>query len=108
GPDDLDAWRAMERLVDDGGVREIGASNMTAAQVEELVELAKIKPAYIQNRCYARTGWDAEVRAVCAHHGIVYQGFSLLTANRQVLASPHVAAIAARHGKTIPQVVFRF
>ena len=36
------------------------------------------------------------------------QGFSLLTANRQVLADPGVAKIAEAHGKTVPQVIFRF
>jgi diketogulonate reductase-like aldo/keto reductase len=48
------------------------------------------------------------VRAACDEHRIVYQGFSLLTANRQVLANPKVAAIATHHRVTPAQVVFRF
>jgi diketogulonate reductase-like aldo/keto reductase len=39
---------------------------------------------------------------------MTYQGFSLLTANRDVLTHPETAHIAARHGKTAAQVVFRF
>jgi diketogulonate reductase-like aldo/keto reductase len=39
---------------------------------------------------------------------MIYQGFSLLTANRQVLSSTHLIAIARRHSKTIPQVLYRF
>ena len=31
-----------------------------------------------------------------------------MTANRQVLAAGDLAGIAARHGRTIPQIVFRF
>lgn len=108
GADDHAAWRAMESLVDAGTVRVLGASNVSAQQVDALVAFARIKPAYVQNRCYARTGWDAQTRGVCAKHGIGYQGFSLLTANRQVLAHAGVAAIAKRHGKTVAQVVFRF
>jgi diketogulonate reductase-like aldo/keto reductase len=108
GSDDHDAWRAMERLVDAGGVRVLGASNVTPQQVADLVAFAKIKPAYIQNRCYAKTAWDSQTRALCERHKIVYQGFSLLTANRQVLANPAVVAIAKTHGKTVSQVVFRF
>ena len=42
-------------------------------------------PAFVQNRCYAGRGWDRDVRAFCRERGIVYQGFSLLTANREVL-----------------------
>ena len=53
-------------------------------------------------------GWDAQVRKVAARHGVVYQGCSLLTANRRETDTPTVHAIAKAHGKTMPQVVFRF
>jgi diketogulonate reductase-like aldo/keto reductase len=62
----------------------------------------------VQNRCFARTGWDRGVREFCASHGIVYQGFSLLTANPEVLRHPIVRAVCARTGRTAAQVVFRF
>jgi diketogulonate reductase-like aldo/keto reductase len=48
------------------------------------------------------------VRAFCAANGIVYQGFSLLTANREVLANRAVRQLAERHGKTVAQIIFRF
>jgi diketogulonate reductase-like aldo/keto reductase len=108
GPDDHEAWRAMESLVERGRVRMLGASNVTAKQVRDLVAFARVPPRFVQNRCYASRRWDAEVRAVCASSGIVYQGFSLLTANRHVLADRRVAAIASRHKKTPAQIVFRF
>src|SRR5206468_10038338 len=62
----------------------------------------------VQNRCYADRGWDRRVREFCSAHGLVYQGFSLLTANRDVLAHPELARIAQRHGRSVAQVVFRF
>ena len=62
----------------------------------------------VQNRCYASLGWDKEVREICRAHGIIYQGFSLLTANREVLADPGIRAIAQRLGTGLAQVVFRF
>jgi diketogulonate reductase-like aldo/keto reductase len=108
GAEDHEAWRAMEALVDAGSVKQIGVSNVTAQQVEALVAFGRIKPRYVQNRCYAKTGWDAQTRALCAKHGITYQGFSLLTANRQVLANLAVSLIASRHGRSVAQVVFRF
>jgi len=108
GDDDWQIWRAMERLAHDGKARTLGVSNVSAEQLYELVLDAKVKPAFVQNRCYARDGWDADVRALCREHGIAYQGFSLLTANRRELASPRVRAIAERLGCTIAQLVFRF
>ena len=45
---------------------------------------------------------------ICAANGLAYQGFSLLTANRAVLAHPDVMRLAADYGKTPSQIVFRF
>jgi len=65
-------------------------------------------PVFVQNRCFARQGWDRDVRAFCRDRGIVYQGFSLLTANPEVLGHPLVARLAARESATPAQIVFRF
>ena len=108
GADDHEAWRAMEAIVKAGRVSLLGASNVTARQVTELVAFSTIPIAFVQNRCYADRQWDRAVRTVCDEHGIIYQGFSLLTANRHILANPKVGAIASRHGKTPSQIVFRF
>ena len=62
----------------------------------------------MQNRCYARLGWDREVRRFCRERGIIYQGFSLLTANKQVLRDAVVTELAAGAGATPAQVVFAF
>ena len=105
---DREAWRAIEALAQAGRVALIGVSNVTVRQLRELVALARVPPAFVQNRCYAERGWDRAVRVVCAEHGIVYQAFSLLTANRDVAAHRDVRAIAARHGKTPAQIIFRF
>jgi diketogulonate reductase-like aldo/keto reductase len=106
--EDWEAWTAMEAAQRAGKVRLLGISNVTLRQVEEVFGKASVKPSVVQNRCFARTGWDRAVRQFCAAHGIVYQGFSLLTANPDVLRHPTVRAIAARTGKTIAQVVLRF
>ena len=108
GDDDREAWRAMEALARAGKVAHLGISNVRAAQLDELVAFAEIRPSFVQNRCYAVRGWDADVRRACSTHSIEYQGFSLLTANRAVVAHPAVAAIARAHGKTPAQIIFRF
>lgn len=105
---DRQVWRTMEELQREGRVRQIGVSNVTAEQLEELCHLAEIKPAFVQNRCFARLGWDRDVRDVCKRERVVYQGFSLLTANVAELSSPEIRQIAAAHRATIPQIVFRF
>ena len=107
-PYDREVWRAMESLAVAGKARLLGVSNVTLDQLERLCAQAQVQPSFVQNRCYARTGWDREVRAFCRAHGIVYQGFSLLTANRAELQMPRVLALAARIGRTPAQLVFRY
>jgi diketogulonate reductase-like aldo/keto reductase len=108
GPEDWEAWRAMEALHDSGRARLLGVSNVSLEQLRLLCRQARVPPRFVQNRCYAARGWDRAVRQFCAANGMVYQGFSLLTANRAALASPELARIAGRHGRTVSQVVFRF
>jgi diketogulonate reductase-like aldo/keto reductase len=105
---DWEAWRAMEAIHDSGRVRLLGVSNVTLEQVQRLCQQARMPPRFVQNRCYAARGWDRGVREFCAANGMVYQGFSLLTANREARASPELVRIARRHGRTVSQVVFRF
>ena len=107
-PEDWEAWRGMEELAQAGQCRVLGVSNVSAAQLAELVEGAAVRPSFVQNRCYAVTGWDWQVRRLCEEHGVAYQGFSLLTANVPALRSPAVTRPARRVGATSAAVVFRF
>jgi diketogulonate reductase-like aldo/keto reductase len=108
GEADWEVWTAMESLYQTGKAKMIGISNIMAAQLAHLCDQAKIKPMVVQNRCYAALGWDKQVREICRAHGIIYQGFSLLTANREVFADPEIQAIARRLGTGLAQIIFRF
>jgi diketogulonate reductase-like aldo/keto reductase len=108
GAADWEAWRAMEAVQESGRARLLGVSNVNLDQLTALCDGARVKPRFVQNRCYASRGWDREVREYCAATGVVYQGFSLLTANRAVLENPRLGAIARRHRCSAAQVVFRF
>lgn len=106
--EDWEVWTAMEHLYDAKKTRMIGVSNVSAEQLALLCERARHKPMVVQNRCYAAFGWDKDVRDLCRAHHIVYQGFSLLTANREVFVDPDVRAMAARYGMGLAQLIFRF
>ena len=108
GNSDWEVWGAIEEIHRSGRARMIGISNVNAEQLDLLVTKARIKPMVVQNRCYANRGWDREVREICRHHGITYQGFSLLTANRNIVRHPIVLSVARRLGVQPEQVIFRF
>ena len=111
-PDEEDmrkVWQAMEGLVDRGGVRQIGISNCYALDtLSRLYTAARVKPAVVQNRFYAKSGYDAKIRAFCLEHGMVYQSFWTLSANPEILAHPTVQALAATYRRTAAQILFRY
>lgn len=108
GDEDWEVWRGIEQIYKSGHARAIGVSNVNALQVAALLEQAEIRPMVVQNRCFANRYWDWQVREICRANGVVYQGFSLLTANPHVLRHPDVGGIAKRLGVNSEQVIFRF
>ncbi|HEY1730391.1 MAG TPA: aldo/keto reductase [Terriglobales bacterium] len=107
-PDDAEVWEAMRRERDAGRARWLGVSNVGLHHLEQMMTTQNEAPAFVQNRCFAVTGWDSEVRRFCRERGITYQGFSLLTANLEVLQHPVVTDPAAKLNATPAQVIFAF
>ncbi|HEX4998878.1 MAG TPA: aldo/keto reductase [Terriglobia bacterium] len=105
---DAEVWTAMQRERAAGRARLLGVSNVRLLHLVQMAARHHELPMFVQNRCYARFGWDREVRAFCQERKIVYQGFSLLTANPEVLQHPAVVGMAARLRATPAQIVFRF
>jgi diketogulonate reductase-like aldo/keto reductase len=104
-----EVWHAMEASFDSGIVRQLGISNCYELSVlEQLHRWARIKPVVVQNRFYAETNYDVDIRAFCRRHGIIYQSFWTLTANPHLLAHEETVRLAARYHVTPAQVLFRY
>lgn len=105
---DWDAWGAMEDLQRSGATRLVGVSNVNAAQLQELWQRARVRPSIVQNRTFTRPASDQDVRSFCKANGIVYQGFSLLTAIRPALRHPSLVEAAEELGVGPEQAVFAY
>jgi diketogulonate reductase-like aldo/keto reductase len=105
---DGEVWEAMMKERDAGRTRFLGVSNVSLRHLEQMATTHGEAPSFVQNRCYAHLGWDRDVRLFCSERKIVYQGFSLLTANAEVLRHPLITGLAARANATPAQVVFSF
>lgn len=105
---DAEVWEAMRKERDAGRTRLLGVSNISLQHLEQMAASHSEMPAFVQNRCHARLGWDRDVQSLCREHNIIYQGFSLLTANVEVLRSSLVGGLAAHHNTTPAQIVFAF
>ncbi|HEV3513476.1 MAG TPA: aldo/keto reductase [Candidatus Sulfotelmatobacter sp.] len=108
GDADAEVWDAMRKERDAGRTRLLGVSNVSLQHLEQMEATSAELPALVQNRCFARFGWDREVRSFCRERNIIYQGFSLLTANPEVLRHRPFADFAASVHATPAQVVFSF
>jgi diketogulonate reductase-like aldo/keto reductase len=105
----LTAWRALESIHRAGGARHIGVSNLYDLQLfRRLYEDSEVKPSILQNRFYAETGYDVELRAFCQLKGIQYQSFWTLTANPHILRHPDVVRLSLSTGRTPVQLLFRY
>jgi len=105
---DAEAWQAMIKEQDAGRTRMVGVSNVSLRHLEQMVGAHDHQPAFVQNRCFARLGWDRDVRSFCKEHNIVYQGFSLLTANIDILRQALIKGMAEQLNASPAQVVFAF
>jgi diketogulonate reductase-like aldo/keto reductase len=106
--DDAEVWEAMRKERDAGRARLLGVSNVGLHHLQRMMEVQDDAPAFVQNRCFAVAGWDRDVRQFCRERGILYQGFSLLTANLEVLQHPVVTGPAEQFKVTPAQVIFAF
>jgi diketogulonate reductase-like aldo/keto reductase len=104
---DGEVWEAMRQERDAGRTRLLGVSNVSLSHLQRMAADRTELPAFVQNRCYARLDWDRDIRHFWREHKITYQGFSLLTANQEVLNHPLIASLAACAGATPAQIIFR-
>jgi diketogulonate reductase-like aldo/keto reductase len=102
----LDTWKAMESLVSEGKCKAIGLSDVSLAQVQDIVKAARIKPAvvHVESHPYLPE-WD--LLNYCKEKGIVLQAFAALghSSEPNLLKDPVITAIAQRVNKTPAQVL---
>ena len=102
-------WQSMESIAKGGGARQLGISNCYDLRtLQRLYDEATVKPAVLQNRFYADSGYDVALRAFCDAHGIIYQSFWSLTANPHLLGSEPVIRAAMKRGVETPQIFYAY
>lgn len=69
-------WKIFEEFHSQGKVKQLGISNIyDPRSLARIHDEAQVKPAVVQNRFYADSGYDKEIRDFCNKHNIVYQSF---------------------------------
>src|SRR3954465_11643336 len=65
---DTEVWEAMAKERDAGRARMLGVSNVSLRHLTQILSANHELPTFVQNRCYARLGWDRDIRLFCGEH----------------------------------------
>lgn len=111
----LDAYRALETLLEQGKVRAIGVSNFMVDHLTTLLDKASAVPAVNQIEVHPYFQ-QREVQALGAERGILTQAWSPIGGitfyregeHTSTLADPTIVAIAEAHSKSPAQVMLRW
>ncbi|MEO0049490.1 MAG: hypothetical protein RL556_822 [Actinomycetota bacterium] len=102
----IDTWKAFEHALAKGRIKGIGVSNFKPNHLERLIGMAEAVPAINQVELHPRFQ-QAEIRAFNASHGIATEAWSPI--ERAALSdNPELLATAAKHGKSVTQVILRW
>jgi len=105
----IEAWLTMEEFYFSKEVGQLGISNCYDLDVlKYLYKNSNIKPAILQNRFYAQSGFDKDIRVWCKQEGIVYESFWSLTANPEIVNSSLINQLSKKYNKTKEQIFYKF
>ena len=102
----IEAWRAMVELYNEGKVRAIGVSNFAVKDITPLIDATGVKPMVNQIRYFIGNRQDV-ITDYCQANGILVEAYSPL-ATGEIVANEKLAPIAAKYGVTIPQLCIRY
>jgi 2,5-diketo-D-gluconate reductase A len=110
----LGAYRALEKLLEDGQVRAIGISNFMPAHVERLLAEVNVVPAVNQIELHPYFQ-QTELQQLNRKHGILNQAWAPIGGitfyrdyGKSTLEDPAILKIAGAHGKSAAQVMLRW
>ena len=101
----LQAWRDLLAVQAEGLARDVGVSNFSLAQIDELIAATGQTPA-VNQIDWGPSLYDRAVLAGHAERGVLVEGYSPLKNTN--LRDPGLTAIAAAHGVSAAQVVLRW
>ena len=102
-------WQKMEEFYDKKEVGQLGISN--CYDLDVLVYLfnnAKVKPSVVQNRFYAQSDYDKDIRKFCLKNKIIYESFWSLSANPHILSSDILQKLAKKYKRSEAEIFYRF
>ncbi|EON74662.1 aldo/keto reductase [Lysinibacillus sphaericus] len=102
----IEAYKALEKIYQDGRVRSIGVSNFHVHHLENLLRETTVIPVINQIEFHPHLTQE-EVRAYCKEHAIQVEAWSPLM-NGALLEEELIQELAAKYSRTPAQIVLRY
>ncbi|WNR44513.1 aldo/keto reductase [Paenibacillus roseipurpureus] len=102
----VDAWRALEKIYQEGRVKAIGVSNFQIHHLEDVMRTGQTIPMVNQVELHPLLS-QQPLHDFCKANGIQLEAWSPLMQG-QLLDNSTLQAIAAKHNKSIAQVILRW
>ena len=106
----VEGYRGMEQAVREGKVRAIGLSNFYQDKFEEIMNIATITPALVQNETNPYFQ-QTEMKEYLKQYNTVLEAWYPLGGRgntQELFNNPTIAQIAQSHGKSSAQVILRW
>ncbi|AHN20124.1 aldo/keto reductase [Lysinibacillus varians] len=102
----IEAYKALEKIYQDGRVRSIGVSNFHVHHLEHLLKETTVIPVINQIEFHPHLTQE-EVRNYCKEHRIQVEAWSPLM-NGSLLEEALIQQLASKYNKTPAQIVLRY
>ena len=102
------AWKTMEKAYNEGKVKALGLSNFPQEKIQEILDIAGIKPQLVTVECHPYFA-QTELRTFLDPYGIVIEAwYPLGHGDAALLAEPVFTTLAEKYQKTPAQVILRW
>lgn len=106
--DYVGAWKDMEKAVTMGKVKSIGLSNFESERLEEIIEIAKIKPAVLQVECHPYYQQNELKKRVAHCQTVIESWYPIGHGDKALISEPAFTELAEKYGKSNVQIILRW
>jgi diketogulonate reductase-like aldo/keto reductase len=102
----VDTWKALEKLYADGKVRAIGVSNFHIHHLQDILDVAEVKPMVNQVEYHPKLS-QVELLNFCKENGIQMEAWSPLMQG-ELLQNEVLMELAEKYNKSVAQIILRW
>lgn len=104
----LDTWREMEKLYNEGYIKNLGVANCHQHHLEEIFRICEIRPVVDQFEIHPLFSQKPLIE-FCRSNGIQVEAYSPLAQNNDRLRRNRIInGLAQKYGKTLQQIILRW